>query len=142
MDSKFNQNHMKKAFFILTITLLFLSSANAQGNLEFNRAIKENYPLSAGTSGSQTITVPAGKVWKITSATVGAIPSTNPATTQPWGRIDGHLVAYVNLSNLNYNMSPFPLWLPAGTYPVTYYGGFANGAIAFSYSGIEFNIVP
>jgi hypothetical protein len=142
MVSNLKFKQMKKTIFILAIIFLSFSSASAQGNLEFNRVIKENYPLSGSTYGNETIIVPEGKVWKITSATIGAIPSSNASRLQPWARIDGHLVAYVNVSTLNYNMSPFPLWLPAGTYSLTYYGGFANGAIAFSYSGIEFNVVP
>ena len=134
---------MKKTIFILAIIFLSFSSASAQGNLEFNRVIKENYPLSAGTNGNETIIVPEGKVWKITSATIGAIPSSNASRLQPWARIDGHLVAYLAISSINnLHISPFPLWLPAGTYPLTYYGGYRDGAIAFSYSGIEFNIVP
>ena len=134
---------MKKTIFILAIIFLSFSSASAQGNLEFNRVIKENYPLSGSTYGNETIIVPEGKVWKITSATIGAIPSSNASRLQPWARIDGHLVAYVTSDTINnLHISPFPLWLPAGTHPLTYYGGYRDGAIAFSYSGIEFNIVP
>ena len=134
---------MKKTIFILGILFLSFFSASAQGNLEFNRVIKENYPLSGSTYGNETIIVPEGKVWKITSATIGAIPSSNASRLQPWARIDGHLVAYLAISSINnLHISPFPLWLPAGTYPLTYYGGYRDGAIAFSYSGIEFNVVP
>ena len=133
---------MKKTIFILAILFLSFFSASAQGNLEFNRVIKENYPLSQGTNGNETISVPEGKVWKITSATIGAPSSTNTSLA-PFTRIDGHLVAYATDSRINLHISPFPLWLPAGTYSLIYYGGFYDdGAKAFSYSGIEFNIVP
>jgi hypothetical protein len=142
MVSNIKFKQMKKTIFILGILFLSFFSASAQGNLEFNRVIKENYPLSEGTIGNETIIVPEGKVWKITSATIGAIPSSDTRRT-PSARIDGHLVAYLAISSINnLHISPFPLWLPAGTYPLTYYGGYRDGAIAFSYSGIEFNIVP
>jgi hypothetical protein len=143
MVSNIKFKQMKKTIFILGILFLSFSSASAQGNLEFNRVIKENYPLSAGTNGNETIIVPEGKVWKVTSATIGAIRTNGTISYPPTARIDGHLVAYVSSDSINnLHISPFPLWLPAGTYSLTYYGGESDGAIAFSYSGIEFNIVP
>ena len=142
MVSNIKFKQMKKTIFILGILFLSFFSASAQGNLEFNRVIKENYPLSQGTNGNETISVPEGKVWKITSATIDPT-TTSEGYGEPWARIDGHIVAYVNSSSIDLIISPFPLWLPAGTYSLIYYGGFYDdGAKAFSYSGIEFNIVP
>ena len=147
MVSNLKFKQMKKTIFILAILFLSFSSASAQGNLEFNRVIKENYPLSINTYGNETIIVPEGKVWKITSATISAPSSSNSFynSTSPYAKIDGHLVGHATDSKLNLHISPFPLWLPAGTYSLNYYGGFYlyNGETkAFSYSGIEFNIVP
>jgi hypothetical protein len=139
---------MKKTIFILAILFLSFSSASAQGNLEFNRVIKENYPLSINTYGNETISVPEGKVWKITSATISAPSSSNSFynSTSPYAKIDGHLVGHATDSKLNLHISPFPLWLPAGTYSLNYFGGtysyYNDETKAFSYSGIEFNIVP
>jgi hypothetical protein len=148
MVSNLKFKQMKKTIFILAILFLSFSSASAQGNLEFNRVIKENYPLSVGTNGNETIIVPEGKVWKITSATISAPsgPNTYYNDKSPYAKIDGHLVGYASDSRLNLHISPFPLWLPAGTYSLNYFGGaysYNNDETkAFSYSGIEFNIVP
>ncbi|GAA0751056.1 hypothetical protein [Psychroflexus lacisalsi] len=125
---------MKKTTFL--IVLIFLSfNAFSQKNLEFNSVIKFNADVENGTQTS-ILTVPSGKIWKITSATIG--DSFNSA----YAKIDGHLVSIINTDNTKYsNLNPFPLWLPEGSYTIeTRSSGNVTG-ITFSYSGIEFNVI-
>lgn len=125
---------------------LFLCKLNAQVNLEFNRVVKEFYPYS---NGDTQLIVPAGKVLKITSATVNT--RLGPASTT-YGYsyakffIDGHLLAQYYAStytDFNYgnvlNNNPFPLWLGAGTYQVAI-NSFQTQGGGCSISGVEFNL--
>jgi hypothetical protein len=127
---------MKKIIFTLSLMMLFTISVKAQSNLEFNRVVKEKYSYNSTAQLNITYTVPAGKVQKITSASI------TPFTCS-WVAIDGQIVVYNNTnSNASsiFNMTPLPLWLPAGTYAIINLG--ATGGGTFSFSGIEFNIVP
>lgn len=130
---------MKKIVFIffLFCSIKIFSQGN---NLQFNRVVYYELLLNDTTgtnpftvADSVVITVPANKVLKIES-------------------IKGYDSAYsVKLNNHPITTSPFPIWLPAGSYvfkieddcncgscsTCTYSGG-ANSFL----SGIEFNIVP
>ena len=49
-----------KKYFLITLIIAFTAQINAQSNLIFNQVINESLPIGA------QITVPVGKVWKIT----------------------------------------------------------------------------
>ncbi|MDA9121124.1 hypothetical protein N9J52_03720 [Flavobacteriales bacterium] len=121
---------------LFTFLLVAISATSfAQGNLQFNQVINVSGIKPAGNNAFTTVTVPAGKVWKITSSTF---------------LINGEYTAdYVCIgSNLLYGhfgpyaLQTFPIWLQEGDYDVencnvtTYY------STVYAISGIEFNIVP
>ncbi len=125
------------------LSLLFLSflslSALAQGNLQFNQVLKVS---------DQVQTVPAGKVWKVTSYWQANVTNTS-STQSTCGNssrhtpfvVDGQsFYVFRNVSTgLNsVYMAPsndFPMWLPAGTTLQTQ-------CSKDFLSVIEFNIVP
>lgn len=131
---------MKKIITTTAFLFVLLTNASAQGNLQFNQVI--NGELTAlvaySTTLMGTITVPAGKVWKIESTSLlydgGATFYTdgNPVF------INNHLVWQKSSNNLS--SSQLPLWLSAGTYNVRANG--SDNTLIFSYSVIEFNVVP
>ena len=131
---------MKKS---ILFTFLILSTlANAQGNLQFNRALMETYTGSTWNSSTNTqpivatIVVPTGKVWKI--------ETTSCIHQEAWGITHNNNVrAFIGnfiFDNLNNKIT----WLPAGSYSLRFYDSTAGAAetYIFSVSGIEFNIVP
>lgn len=135
-------NIMKKSIIIF---LFFISlSANAQGNLQFNRVIYYTIPSQSFTATGiiASVTIPEGKVWKIEAA------SHNAAGGTGWSlRIGNFLLyacTYIGGGGLNYHPDiNFPIWLPSGAYnlQVDSY----NGSGTFQGAGlsiIEFNIVP
>jgi hypothetical protein len=132
---------MKKLIFI---AICFISlQLFAQGNLQFNRVVNETLTGNFGgyyTAG--TITVPAGKVWKIEAASVISLNNTTIGTPDlggagSWMGIGNHPCYYYNAPNIVH----LPLWLSAGTYDV---GGKRDTAepIRIVISAIEFNVVP
>ena len=131
---------MKKS---ILFTFLILSTlANAQGNLQFNRALMEIYTGSTWNSSTNTqpivatIVVPTGKVWKI--------ESTSFIHQEVWGFTHSNNIrAFIGnfiFENLNNKIT----WLPAGSYSLRFYDSTGGSAATyiFSVSGIEFNIVP
>lgn len=124
---------MKKFLLPFLFSALFLfgfsPSASAQGNLQFNQVIF--YDLAA--NGTQAITVPAGKIWKIESVGTGSSNS-SPLWLRNAG---GNFIAHFNTSS--YDSSPFPFWLPTG-----FTGTLVNlhPSARYSISIIEFNVVP
>ena len=134
---------MKK---ILSIVVLLISlSVNAQGNLQFNQvvngSIDANILTTQVTPGS--ITVPAGKVWKIESVSYFSYPGTTfqnnnvSISSQVW--IGNHQVWAENSNTAVI----FPIWLSAGTYNIQLGQAFGSTTpVRFSWSVIEFNVVP
>ena len=136
---------MKKLLSIFLILIVFATYSSAQGNLQFNQVINQTHS-GALTSTPQilgTITVPAGKVWK-----VEAVSFTYAGTYYAsggsgfWAYIGDYIVydGYTGgYSNMN---SSFPLWLKPGTYDVIGRANtsYPNGRIAIS--AIEFNVIP
>ncbi len=126
---------MKKSFLLIAL-LVIGYLINAQGTLQFNQVIRvKNTSVSSGNV--TTITVPAGKVWKIESG------------TGPDGyelSIDGQLVYASTAENFAVNQYfyiktiPLPIWLPAGSYAVTVSNSL-NGNYTTVLSGIEFNVL-
>lgn len=105
---------------------LTFSSANAQGNLQFNQVI--NYDIAS--NGIQNFTVPSGKVWKIESVVAGN-------TGSPF-----IFLRNAALQNIGYfttpNASVYPFWLGSG-----FVGSFQNLSTNRSIISIlEFNVVP
>jgi hypothetical protein len=135
---------MKKIILAFTLTFFLTISSKAQSNLEFSRAVKEKFSYTLTTSVNTTLIVPTGKVLKITSATVSPAFANNGNT---YASIDGQTVAFSIAEQSNSyrystyisNMIPLPMWLPSGTYTIVT-ENYSYGT--FSYSGIEFNIVP
>ena len=139
---------MKKIIFKTTLILFVYITSNAQSNLEFNRVIKDKYVYYNATPVNSSLIVPAGKVLKITSATVSPCPLLiNGAPNQTTAFIDGQVVAYSYYEQSNIYQAimretiiiPLPLWLPSGTYQIA---TSSSSYGTFSFSGIEFNIVP
>jgi len=131
---------MKKLILTILTTITILG-VNAQGNnLQFNRALYENYVANGVNVNvpevlNSSFTVPANKVWKITSAN---------AQGDSYGA-----VFYISKSGLNsFNRSnDFPIWLPEGIYDMKVSSSATSSGntlddIYIVISGIEFNIVP
>ena len=121
-------------------TVLLVASSEvcfAQGNLQFNQVLNFDYELvtGAGASGqvAGVLTVPAGKVWKITSA------STSESGTVDFERtlqVNNH-VLYERRQNAQISMNT-PYWLSTGNHTVEMFGG----ARIASLSVVEFNVIP
>lgn len=122
--------------YIYTLLFVAISAISfAQGNLQFNQVIN----ITGVTPGGRvftTVTVPAGKVWKITSST--------------WMQAGSYLSDFLclgpHLLSGYYNgetTSKYPIWLPEGDYDVQYCSpGSGVSGREYAISGIEFNIVP
>lgn len=132
-----------KTFFFL-FTFLILGSLQAQGNLQFNQVVTYTGTGSGSFSySSPTWTVPAGKVWKVESASpnVANAPVTravNINAGSSWGSF-----ALMTASQET-TISPFPIWLKAGDQIQLQAAGNCCSTTSFSYaiSILEFNVVP
>ena len=137
-----------KNLLLLIITCALSSSLFGQGNLQFNQ-VKLVSTLE---------TVPTGKAWKVESATYGGglvfcVAGTNGGTNYCGNNNNMNNTAVIGvmsftingqpnyISTLIYstgfssNLSPFPIWLPAGT-------TLSVGTNMRYLSIIEFNIIP
>ena len=130
---------------LLILAIAFSSASFGQGNLQFNQVVNNSYTATLGTTRTTigTITVPAGKVWKIESA--------NYYVTQAGNRISGRgsslYIAYIG-DNLIWDGTNglghqdfFPIWLPSGTYDVSSRSS-STYLVTVNFSAIEFNVVP
>jgi hypothetical protein len=138
---------MKTASVLLLILNLAAIDCFSQGNLQFNRVVKEDIEATVVNTASTSmgsIMVPAGKVLKIESVsyvakeTSGTPLAINSGSDRAY--IGNHVV-WNPRSSLNQKAN-FPIWLPEGTHTV--YGQRTTNSLPriFSYSGIEFNVVP
>jgi len=135
---------MKKLLFILLTT--FLSSGiYAQGNnLQFSQVLNYEYNSSNIAAYQQStvgsITVPSGKVWKITSGSC----IINPNNSYGCSMRIGNNIVFQDKGNITGggSVSNTPVWLSSGTYSVEI-GSFAGNTNTFrgAISGVEFNIV-
>ena len=136
------------------LSILFVFSLNfliAQGNnLQFNRALYENFTVTLSQSPSSSfgimvgnassiINVPANKVWKITYV---------DTRTQGSGFFDfGDCEVYISKSGLNlfnefYNtVDDNILWLPSGSYDLKVRNHSNETISSTLLIGVEFNIV-
>ena len=132
---------MKKTLLFL-FTIFTFSAATAQGNnLQFNRALYENYSVNTNSYNqyhltSNAFTVPVGKVWKVTFLS-GSMSQTSPVVSHDVGISKSG----VNAFSSNLSDSQNILWLPAGSYDIRVRSGSNYGFYNFVLSGIEFNLV-
>ena len=135
---------MRIIILILSMTVFIILNVKAQGNLQFNQVINLEYSSNTNWSARITVgsvTVPAGKVWKITSGSL----SKDNGTNYDFG--NATLMLYFDnimiLGNYNTSDTPkFPIWLSPGTYSVIF--NVINSSYFYyaTVSAIEFNVVP
>lgn len=140
---------MKRIFSLLLFVLALNGYTNAQGNLQFNQVIVANLNStvsSYSTITSTTITVPAGKVWKIEHADVWLNNSTRQTLSGYYSLYIDNIVLHHSKGSSgtsNQFAENFPVWLPAGTYTV-YISN--EDSSTHNYVGtinaIEFNVIP
>jgi hypothetical protein len=152
-----------RSFLFLFFFGLLSLSAQAQGNLQFNRVINLDLtgPPVSGSSpynyvsvAAQTVTVPVGKVWKVESVDVGitkgyVTSSENSLHTGAWC----DPVLYLNNVMIKGNTATssrhkehMVRWLAEGNHVFDLYFERYNGVAPFTVSAfitiIEFNVVP
>ena len=136
---------MKKLILTILTTITILG-VNAQGNnLQFNQAIFQEFIVTVPTNYDErffsagTVTVPQGKIWKITSSSAYCTDiNANDKMYEASIKINNHILRFEVGSN-----QTSPIWLNSGNYTIW----LANGTSLYpktigSISGIEFNIVP
>ncbi len=138
---------------ILLVSVAFLSFG--QGNLQFNQVINHTIttPLGQGYSGlnnqTLTVTVPAGKVWKIESAHLSYQGSSstkyyiaNASNESTQLVLNGAIIA---VDDDAFYVTPGPIWLAAGSHTFILQG-YINSSSQYSWNAfitaIEFNITP
>lgn len=148
---------MKTKNFFLAGLLTFASTMFAQGNMQFNQIKRLAY---SGTVSSYfnsngdpvtlaSVSVPAGKVWKIESGSIFGSWSNSGVKmlTSDMALFVDNQIVYLGESSYSSAMqrnssTSAPIWLGPGTYSFSYYCG---NSLASSYkaviSAIEFNIV-
>ncbi|MCB9235282.1 MAG: hypothetical protein H6581_26745 [Bacteroidia bacterium] len=145
-----------RVFLLGLVALTFSLSAKSQASLEFNQVIHQTVSgtvsgaASYVTLGTTTLTVPAGKVWKISAArarwTIYSGNITGYCSGDPIGLyLDDVNIFYSVFSTSNYANYENPIWLPAGTYTLDL-RGYTCTSTAVSAKGfisaIEFDVVP
>lgn len=132
---------MKKLLFILLTTFLSGGIYSQGNNLQFSQVLNysyyENSPTLYNMVSQGTITVPANKVWKITSASSHGRRANDGYTLPDYGSI---YIDNIEISSTN-NASNTPYWLSTGTYTVYLYSNNSNIHVYGTLSIVEFNIV-
>ena len=131
--------------YIYTFLFVVISATSfAQGNLQFNQVINVS-GLTPGGNVFTTVTVPAGKVWKITSSSwlssTGNITSSN-YSMHPLCIGSFLLNGWFSYNGGTYNPVTFPIWLEEGDYDVKYCDASGYSNFTYAISAIEFNIIP
>jgi len=149
---------MRKVALVLSIIAISLAGTTSglwsQGSLQFNRALHQEAINASGV----TFTVPAGKVWKVTSfgAYTGRFSCTQFATfylkianAYATGRIDGGNAWTATCSTscvasqLFGNTVAGIFWIEGGTtIELGFLSGFNNSCSSVYVNGIEFNVLP
>jgi hypothetical protein len=111
---------MRNLLFLFFLLIRF--SFTAQGNLQFNQVL-----ILDGNTSTPTYTVPAGKVWKVESATISSINGYLALS------INGSAASILQVVNGGNNL---PYWIPAGTLVGFYIASVGKVSI------IEFNVIP
>ena len=133
-----------KKLALLFLLFFCINAASAQGNLQFNQVVNTTFTGPGNASGAiiGTITVPAGKVWKVERTSLSddyGDPVFYPVySTNYWAHIGDFLVWN---SSSSYPQQLFPLWLSEGTYDVTA-RTYGSTNYNFAISAIEFNVIP
>jgi len=132
------KKHVKLLGILLFFQMLSFVGLAQGANLKYGQVITQSGTVSVPYGGSSTfsITVPAGKVWKIEAATVD---------TDGMMKIN-QMVAVFFKSQSAFEVNYCPIWLKAGTYTVSI-SAFPAGCcgatpVSYGYSGIEFIEVP
>ena len=141
---------MKNITTIALFTLLAFASfnANAQGNLQFNRAFSETIvdttiSLSNGIV-YDSLTVDSGKVLKITSVNCDVdLGMSNNSSYYGYFKIRlNNILVSTLFSGYTSKEAQMPIWLPEGTYVIdTRWLANYSGRVKAVISGIEFNVV-
>ncbi len=140
---------MKKVIFITALVAIFTSNLLAQANLQLNDIVNlKDTKVGNGTKLllDSTITVPAGKTWKIESVSIGqhdiSVGYISYYSNTEMIVIDNTLV---NSNNVNDTPSLLPLWLKEGEHRLNFVASSStDGFTNYSYliTILEFNIVP
>ena len=144
---------MKLHLTLLTFILTSINSVFSQNNnLQFNRALFEeftitvplnstNVSINAYNTSIGNLIVPTGKVWKIEST--NTLKKTFLDATNFYHEYGSS--SYM-INHFFFPASVYPIWLPAGTYPIILnqsVNGYPNQINwSLNISGIEFNLVP
>jgi hypothetical protein len=130
---------------IFTILLVAIGATSfAQGNLQFNQVLNFDYSATLSSYGNATVgtlTVPVGKVWKITAASSRDLGPSHFSTSIA---VNNHLLyefRYVANSAAVSNNTPY--WIGTGAHVVKLFNLYSSGISASgSLSIIEFNVIP
>lgn len=126
---------------LLLCAIILSSAALGQGNLQFNQVINGSMSVTVSTVGTTmgTIVVPTGKALKIES-----VAFTYPQATIHFPHTGSFSFVSLNTHIVYTANGPtpvLPLWLSEGTYTINARVP-NNQSSTFSYSAIEFNIIP
>ena len=128
--------------YIYTLLFVAISATSfAQGNLQFNQVINISGAIPVGNNVSTTVSVPAGKVWKITSSSL--FYGSNGSSIGLYPLCIGAHELFGRINSEQYTF--LPVWLEEGDYDIKICGTQANGSSyenVYAISGIEFNIIP
>jgi len=128
--------------FILASSLCFFSLfLNAQNELEFNKVINEKITGNGGFI-TKSVTVPKGKVWKITAASAGLIDNSKGTVPASNTALTFDDISLFYQYNSLQKIQNFPFWIPEGTYVMKLFVGniLYTFPIAGTMSVIEFNV--
>ncbi len=121
------QHHPLKQFtmknLLLILTCALSTSLFAQGNLQFNQVITQNYSITENaynsiSNSNTSLTVPSGKVWKIESVIFKTYSANNTYDPNCFLMINGFNVLFETGSSYGNDsggaLNHQPIWLKAG----------------------------
>jgi hypothetical protein len=122
---------------LLILAIAYSSASFAQGNLQFNQVLNITGEAPGGNVFT-TVTVPVGKVWKITSSSW-----MEDDGDDPYASYTSLCIGQFKLATRQGNDAVFPIWLNEGDHDVKYCSTTTTIASKrYAISGIEFNIIP
>ena len=130
--------------YIYTFLFVAISATSfAQGNLQFNQVLNFDYPsvyvIGSDNEILETITVPIGKVWKITAASSHG--TSYSGISQSALAVNSHFLWFQSNSSSFIMNTPF--WLSSGIHEFKVFNQYSSGQeISSAISVIEFNIIP
>lgn len=128
-----------KTILLFTFTTLSLIQVYCQANLVFNQVKNTSGTWTTGQT-INNLVVPAGKVLKIESATLGYSNSyLLVVLPSQASMVVGNHIVYSG-STFTGQVNMFPLWLSEGVYTINITS--SSLPVYYSISGIEFNVVP